>query len=51
MVEKLINSLKQLENFSGGNKKAYSNEAQIRHFIHKILMKSLKDEKVYMEEE
>ena len=49
--KELIRSLKEIENFSGGITTAYSNEASIRHYVHKILMESLKGQNVYKEEE
>jgi hypothetical protein len=41
-----MKSLAKLENFSGGKDFAYSNEANARHFVHKILMKSLEGQGV-----
>ncbi len=47
----MLISLKKLETFSGGPKYAYTNEALARHFVHKILMKSLEGEDVMKQEE
>ncbi len=50
-AQKLIKSIYKIEKFSGGKKYAYSNEAKARHYVHKILMKSLEGQEVMKEEE
>ena len=50
-TEKLVKSLEELEEFSGGKKHAYSNEANARHFVHKILMDSLEGQGLVKQDE
>jgi hypothetical protein len=50
-TEKLVKSLEELEEFSGGKNHAYSNEANARHFVHKILMDSLEGQGLVKQDE
>lgn len=50
-TEKLVKSLEELEEFSGGKVHAYSNEANARHFVHKILMDSLEGQGLVKQDE